>query len=112
MTARMIFLTVTFLGVVGILFLGSWLIARLFGTYRRKVYASLIILQAVLIAGCAYYTIAQAKLFGTPTYAFWRLWTTETYGVLLGMAVNTAILGIIALVSLIVTKIQKRRQRK
>ena len=28
------------------------------------------------------------------------------------MAVNTAILGIIALVSLIVTKIQKRRQRK
>lgn len=112
MTARMIFLTVTFLGVIGILFLGSWLTARIFGTYRRKVYAGLIILQAVLIAGCAYYQIAQAKLFGTPTYAFWRLWTTETYGILLGLAVNTAILGIIALVSLVYKKLKKRQQRK
>lgn len=112
MTARILFLTTTFLGVVGILLLGSWLTARLFGNYRRKVYIGLLIGQLVLIAGCIYYQIAQVKLFNTVAYPILRLWTTETYGILLGLAVNTVILGIIALIAFVYGRIQKRWPRK
>lgn len=112
MTARIIFLTVTFLGVMGILFLGSWLTARLFGPYRRKVYAGLLIVQVVLIAGCIYYQNAQTKLFETSLYPVLRFWTTETYGLLLGLAVNTAILSILAVAAFLYTRFQKRRLRK
>lgn len=99
MSARFMFLTMTTLIVLLIVFANSYLIVRLTKVARRALWFwGLVIVQIIAIAGATYYQMAQVQIFDTALYGFWKHWTVGSYGLLLGLGVCFAIMIPLALV--------------
>lgn len=99
MSARFMFLAMTTLIVLLIVFVNSYLIVRVTKVAKRALWFwGLVAAQVMAIGGTTYYQLAQVQIFDTALYSFWKSWAIGSYGLLLGLGVCFAIMIPLALV--------------
>ncbi|WP_251443924.1 metallophosphoesterase [Veillonella intestinalis] len=99
MSARFMFLAMTTLIVLLIVFVNSYLIVRVTKVARRALWFwGLVAVQVLAIGGTTYYQLAQVQIFDTALYEWWKHWAIGSYGLLLGLGVCFIIMIPLALV--------------
>lgn len=74
MSARFMFLAMTTLIVLLIVFVNSYLIVRVTKVAKRALWFwGLVAAQVVAIGGTTYYQLAQVQIFDTALYSFWKI---------------------------------------